>query len=201
MKKNSILFFCAMIGLTLITAGACSTLWDGGRREINTLPGSVKYSDFTSSVPELYAAVSDILEDGKLSEAEALYRQIISAEPDSPHGYVGLGTSLLYQDRLTEAQEAYTNATRRSPQTPYAYIGLGSVAYSRGDFQAAQQAYAVALELDETNADAHLGMGLALGELEQYDAAIEHLKLFLELAPDTQQRTSILALITDYATQ
>jgi len=92
-------------------------------------------------------------------------------------------------------------ATLRSPQTPMAYIGLGSVNYSQGDFQAARQAYAVALELDETNPDAHLGMGLALGELEQYDDAIQHLERFLELAPDTQQRTSIRALIMEYATR
>ncbi len=200
MKVTQLIARSATVFVLLITT-ACSLLQAGERQEIDSLPGSVTYSDFTSSVSELFEAASDMLEDGELSEAEALYRQIIAAEPDSPHGYIGLGASLYYQDRLAEAEEAYTNATRRSPQTPMAYIGLGSITYSRGDFQAAQQAYAVALEFDETNADAHLGMGLALGELEQYDAAIQHLERFLELAPDAQQRTSIRALIADYATR
>ncbi len=198
MKKYRRLMHCSLVFLTLLVNGACSTLRGSGRHEIDTLPGGVTYSDFSSSVPELFVSAREFLELGEFAEAEATYRQIIAAEPDSPHGYIGLGASLYYQDRLADAREAYLQATQLSPPSAMAFIGLGSAAYSQGDFQTAQRAYAAALDLDDTIADAHLGMGLALGELEQYDAAITHLERFLEFAPDTQQRASLQALIAEY---
>lgn len=74
----------------LLITTACSLLQTGEREEIDSLPGGVTYSDFSSSVPELFEAASDLLADGDFSEAEALYRQIINAEPESPHGYIAI---------------------------------------------------------------------------------------------------------------
>ena len=165
---------------------ACSSLRPSKSQEIEGLPGGFKYSEGTSSVTEMHQVAADHLSHSEFAEAEAVYRQIIEIEPDNHNGYVGLGSSLFYQNKLTEAQDAYSKALELSPESAMALIGLGSVAHRNENYEAAIDYYSQALETNDQLADAHWGLAIALEDAGRIEEAIEHFNQVLQLAPDSQ---------------
>jgi tetratricopeptide (TPR) repeat protein len=167
------------------------------RREVESLPGAVLLPEESTSLPGMFELALGHLSRHDFEQAEEVYREIIAVEPEKPAGYVGLGSSLLYQDRLQEAGQAYERALSLSPDSILARIGLGSVALMRDDYATAERFYAQALEIDRNLADAHWGMALALDRLGRGQEALLHLVRFLALAPDSQLAEDARNLMTE----
>jgi tetratricopeptide (TPR) repeat protein len=180
---------------------ACSSLRPNKSQEIEELPGGFKYSEGTSSVAEMYQVATDHLIRSEFAEAETVYRQIIEIEPDNHNGYVGLGSSLFYQNKLAEAQDAYSKALELSPESAMALIGLGSVAHRNENHEAAIDYYSRALEVNDQLADAHWGLAITLEDAGRIDEAIEHFNQVLQLAPDSEMAEYANAKLADLKPQ
>jgi len=150
------------------------------------LPGAVLHTEGDTILPELHRTARDYLSRGEFSQAETTYQEIILKAPEEAVGYVGLGSSLLYQNNYQAAEESYTQALERSPESVMARIGLGSTALNRNDPSTAARYYQEAVNLDPAAADAYFGLALALKALSRYDEAVENLESVLQLAPGSQ---------------
>lgn len=169
--------------LLCLALSACAGTAQRGRTEIPDLPGAFTFSAGRTTHVDLFDHAGDLLAAHEFEAAESIYRRIITLEPDNDSGYIGLGSSLFFQNRYDEAFEAYTRASQLAPESAEAFVSLGSVASRTGDLDSALNSYAKALDLDERNADAHWGMALALISQDHPGGAIAHLERVIALAP------------------
>lgn len=114
--------------------------------------------------------------DQDYAGAEAIYRELVEAEPGNRDGYIGLGGSLLMQERYEAARAVYLQAAELVPETAEAWIGLGSASIRCGAFEPAEAAYRRALELDPANSEAHYGLALSLEGLGRVAEAAAELE-------------------------
>ena len=66
--------------------------WQGARREIGA-NGAIGIVRSATSLSSQYRAAEELIAKDRLSEAEALYRDLMEKEPVSPNGYIGLADS------------------------------------------------------------------------------------------------------------
>ena len=91
-------------------------------------------------MPDPLATAVQHHRDGRLREAEALYRQVLAAEPDHMAAGVNLGHLLLATRRPDEAIACFDRVLRQAPVQPDALHGRGT-------------AYAALQRLDRAEAD------------------------------------------------
>ena len=136
------------------------------------------------SVPVLTAAGVMAQNLGRLDEAIALHRQVVTQDPLRPAGYLNLGTALDASDRLAEAEAAYRKALELTPQgvAPHALLAANLLAQGRDDEALTEAAREPGEELRLwalamiEHSGARLESGAALKELiakHQADAAYQ----------------------------
>lgn len=85
------------------------------------------------------------LRDGRLDEAERLYRQALAREPDDGAAHLNLAITLDRRNPFTpEAEEHYRRAIAVRPALREAYRGLAAHAAARGDLAEAHRLLALA---------------------------------------------------------
>ncbi len=100
---------------------------------------------------------------GRLDEAEAGYRNILEARPDSAEILLLLGTLLGQAGRLADARDALERATTLEPGNADAQYNLAECQFRLGDTAAAGDAYHAALSARPDHAKAAIGLsGLLL---------------------------------------
>jgi tetratricopeptide (TPR) repeat protein/ADP-heptose:LPS heptosyltransferase len=107
---------------------------------------------------------------GKLSEAEACYRQALQLQPAYAQAHNNLGLALLDQGKLDEAEASFRRAVGLKPDYVEAYNNLGSTLHWLGRLGEAVKHYQHALHLDPRDAEAHKNLAqtwLLLGNFEQ----------------------------------
>jgi tetratricopeptide (TPR) repeat protein len=103
-----------------------------------------------------------LLQSGRLSEAQALYRQILATEPDHADALHLLGITALQSGRPAEAEGLIRRAVGRQPDG-YAYLNsLGNALRALGRHGDAETAYRAALRLQPNIPDFHHHLGLSL---------------------------------------
>lgn len=103
-----------------------------------------------------------ILDQGRASEALALFRRVEQVEPGGWASPYGEANALVAMGRPQEAIPAYRRAIGRAPKIPYLYQSLGFAYEDLGDFASARRVYDEALALFP---DSALGQGV-VGVLE-----------------------------------
>ncbi|MGH9501276.1 MAG: FG-GAP-like repeat-containing protein [Terriglobales bacterium] len=86
--------------------------------------GAFQRNDFTYGVA--------FFQHGYLEQAEASFKQVIAAKPDSPEAFYNLGTLYLRRNAFQEAGEYLQQAVKLRPDYPEAWNNLGMVA-ARGN--------------------------------------------------------------------
>ena len=81
------------------------------------------------------------LENGKLNQANAAFRQILAQHPRNSSAISGLGWTLHALGRTDDAAEEFRRAIDINPEEGDAYIGLGTVLRRLGDERGAYDAY------------------------------------------------------------
>ena len=120
---------------------------------------------------------------GRLAEAEALYREILSAEPQHPDALHFLGVIAHQSGRSDIAVEMIRQALALIPNNPGAHSNLGNVLRDNGRLDEAIGAYRRALELNPGMVGARNSLASALQEEGRPDEAIAAWREALALQP------------------
>lgn len=110
-------------------------------QEAETPPGAAE-----SDPGDRLDRAQQLLESGKIAEAQRLYEGVLLVSPRHPGAHVGLAACAVEQGELKEALRLYKRAMELRPDHPAAMIGLARVHRLRGDRSAAIVWYRAYLE-------------------------------------------------------
>lgn len=109
---------------------------------------------------------------GRLPEAEALYRQILEAQPDNPHALHLLGVIAHQVGQHDAAIQLITRAIALNPAVAEYHNNLGEAYRALGKPEEAEAQYRLALARKPAYAEAHNNLGAALQEQGRLDEAM-----------------------------
>jgi protein O-GlcNAc transferase len=121
---------------------------------------------------------------GRLAEAEAVYRQILSQHPTQVEALHLLGMLAAQTGRLDSAIELLRQAIQLKPGFAEAYDTLANALKAKGQLEEAVAAYRRAIELKPDLAELHSNLGNVLLELGQLDEAIASYQQAIRLKPN-----------------
>ncbi len=133
--------------------------------------------------PSLKAAVEHH-QAGRLSAAEALYRQVLAAEPYNGDALHFLGMLAHDLGRNEDAVELMERAHRHMRPQPFSLNNLGVAYLALDRSQEAKRCFAKALGLKPDYAEAHGNLGDALDQLGQLKEAERSYRRSLAINPD-----------------
>jgi Flp pilus assembly protein TadD len=125
-----------------------------------------------------------LINQGKLQEAEAIYKDLITAGKRNHIVYGNLAAICGMQGRFDELIELLRKTLQLKPNYPDAHNNLGIALKEQGDLDAAIASYNTALQLKPNYPDAHNNLGNALREQGDLDAAIASYNTALQLKPN-----------------
>ena len=139
------------------------------------------------TVPQAFALALQHHQAGRLAEAEALYRQILSVQPNHADSWHLLGVIAHAAGKRDLAVEWIRRAISLDPDNATAYYNLGNVLKEQGQLDEAIGAFGEALARQPASAEAHNNLGNSLHELGRFDEAIDHCRRAIALKPDFVQ--------------
>jgi len=155
----------------------------------NALPkakaAAQKALELDSSLIEAKVPLAAMLavNEWKWAEAEAIFREIVLAQPDyAPSHQAYAMMCLLPQQRFDEAIEQIQLAQQLDPLALLTNAHVGAAFYFAGRYDEAIEQLRKTLELEPTYHLAHLGLAIALGERGMLDEAIATLEKARTLA-------------------
>ena len=120
---------------------------------------------------------------GQLSQADALYRQILAREPKHADALHHLGL-IAHQGGRNEAVDLIRQAIALRPNFPQAFNNLGNVLREKGKPQEAIVAYRQAIARKSNYAEAYSNLGNALKDTGQVSEAIAAYHRAIALKPN-----------------
>lgn len=120
---------------------------------------------------------------GRLQEAERLYRAILKTDPKHFSALHLLGVTRGQQGKFEEAAGLIGEALKQNPNVADAQNNLGNILVEHGKLDEALARYKHALALEPDYADAHYNLGSVLLALKQPADAIAPLQKALALEP------------------
>jgi Tfp pilus assembly protein PilF len=130
---------------------------------------------------------------GRLEEAEASYRQVITLNPDFAGAHNNLGIMLKELGRLDEAEASYTQAIALKPDYAEAHHNLGIMLQELGRLDEAEASYNRAIALKPDFAKAYDHLGDLLQNLGEFRGAEVCYKKCISLAPSDITITKSMA--------
>ena len=124
------------------------------------------------------------LRDGDFSQAEQIYRELLSKDAHDNNARLGLSLALLKQRNL---QDAYDHASRvivADPLSSRAHALLGAAILASGDFRQSVEEFRTAVSLNENEAMAIAGLAMIDFYENRSDMAIRGLRRASSLDPD-----------------
>jgi len=131
--------------------------------------------------------------DGRLEEAEALYGQILDANPGHADALAHLGVIAHQRGRHAEAVELMERAIRLEPRRADYYSNLGAVRMSQARPREAEACYREAVRLEPDLASAHYCLGNILWERGDRSAAAVCYRSVVRLDPSNEAANHLLA--------
>ena len=131
-----------------------------------------------------FAKALSLHRQGRLGEAEPIYRSVLSADSEHFLSLLHLGVLRLQQGSRAEALELTRAALRRDPNSAEAHSNLGAALQLLGRPDEAILAYESALAVDPDRAEAHYGLAVALHALSRHHEAIACYERTLAIDPD-----------------
>lgn len=144
-------------------------------------------------------AAYQALERGQLNDAERLYRQVLTAEPRSIDGMLGLASVLAQQNRGDAATQLYLRILEQEPRNAYAQAGLLNIS-GRADPTAAETRLKQ-LIAREPSAFLYFSLGNLYSEQGQWAAAQSAYFQAVNMAPDNPDYAFNLAVGLEHLSQ
>jgi tetratricopeptide (TPR) repeat protein len=123
------------------------------------------------------------LEQDKVIEAIASFRQAIMLNPKNSGAHNNLGNALSKQGKLDEAIASYRQAIMLDPKDAFPHNNLGSTLSDQGKLDEAIASYRQAITLDPKYAPPHFNLGRALHKQGKVDEAIASYRQATKLDP------------------
>lgn len=116
----------------------------------------------------------------RVTEAETMFRQAISARPNYWPGYRRLALFYYFENRYVEAIAQFRSVAKLAPLNPLGHRGIGSSYYQLGDFERATQHWGNALAIADDYA-LYSNLSAVQFSLEDYSGAAASLEKALTL--------------------
>jgi len=129
---------------------------------------------------------------GRLQQAEAAYRQILTIDAAHADTHLSLGAALHALGRLAEAEASFREALRLRPNYPEAHNNLGAALHALGRPAEAEASCREALRLRPNFPEAHNSLGAALHALGRPAEAEASCREALRLRPNYPEAHSNL---------
>jgi tetratricopeptide (TPR) repeat protein len=121
-------------------------------------------------------------EQGRVSEAAALYEQTLQIDEHAPAA-INLGTIVYNQRQFLRAEQLYRRATVVNPEYALAWFDLGNALDELQRLPDAIEAYKAAIRLAPGYADAHYNLALAFERSDERRRALRHWMAYVRLDP------------------
>ena len=135
------------------------------------------------AIPEALSLALQHHQAGRLSEAEAVYRQILQAHPNHPDALHLLGVIANQTGQNDLAIEYISKAIALDSSKPEYHNNLGNALQEKGDFDAAITSLRLAVALNPGYAEAHANLGSALARQGKPDEAVALYRRAVTLRP------------------
>ena len=132
-------------------------------------------------------------QQNKLQEAEAIYRQILGADPNHADALHLLGVLVFQTGNDQAGIELITRAIARNRLDPFYHNNLGNIFKKLGKLPAATGCYEEALRLKPRYAEAHYNLATVLREQGDLEAATQHYHKALRITPEDVEILNDLA--------
>ena len=119
------------------------------------------------------------------AEAEPVFREALTLNPDDADVLNNLGTAVWEQGRAPEAMAYYLRAHQLKPNDFGILNNLGIVLWEQGRPDRAITFYRKSLALEPNSFDTQMNLGVSLSDMGQFDDAIPWLRSALALRPDS----------------
>ena len=136
---------------------------------------------------ELLAGALEAHKEGRLEEAIAGYREILTAEPDHADALHLLGAAFHQMGQYADALPLIEQAIKVRPDAPHYHNHLGQVLFGLRQFEQAEQEFEMALALRLGYPQAYNNLGLTQLEMRRYEDASFTFKKALIYDPDFAQ--------------
>ncbi len=119
-------------------------------------------------------------QQGKSSEAEAVWREILKAHPATPEPYAHLGVLEARQEHYKQAVPLYRKALALNPSTPGLRLNLGLALFKDGQWKAAVSEFAPLLKSQPPGSPEAARLTILLGmahySIGEFTEAVPYLK-------------------------
>jgi tetratricopeptide (TPR) repeat protein len=122
-------------------------------------------------------------QQGRLNEAEALYRRALQADPDNAQALHFLGLAVLHRNKPEDAISLISRAARLAPGDATIQHNFGIVLRDSGDTGRAIIHYRKAIAASPDYSEAHNNLGVALREMGRHDEALVCFQKAVSLKP------------------
>jgi Flp pilus assembly protein TadD len=136
------------------------------------------------SKPYALEVASTYHRQGKLREAEDMYRDWLAVDPNNAEACNDLGNVLCDAGRAEESIEFYQRAISINPGYLPAYNNLGTALRDRGRVEDAIAHYHTALAISQSVPEVYNNLGVALTELGRIEKALEAYRRAIDMRPN-----------------
>lgn len=157
--------------------------------------GAVVERAGSGSSEDIYLAGLAHLKAGNTDAAINEMNRLKDQGSDEGWKQIGASGAAMLQNNDGEAVAAGRRATEASGDNPYAHYQLGLAAAGANDFDTASQEFIRATELKNDFAYAHYYAGQSLQKQRNLGKAAEHYQYFMQLAPDSPDRSAVQAIM------
>lgn len=119
-----------------------------------------------------FARAEALEREGRIAEAEALYRGLLRILPNHPAVLGNLASTVKARGDLAEAENLLRKAIATVPRDAAFHNNLGNVLRAQGRLAEAEASYREAIALKEAFPEAHYNLGITLDELARPDDAL-----------------------------
>jgi tetratricopeptide (TPR) repeat protein len=138
-----------------------------------------------AAVDSIHFKRGDILVDeGKMDEAAAEFREAIRIDPELAEAHVYLGTILGHQQKLDEAAAEFREAIRIDPDIAEAHVYLGKILGHQGKLEEAATQLRRAIRLRPDSVMGHYQLATTLGAQGKLENATTEFRAAIRLKPN-----------------
>lgn len=134
-------------------------------------------------------------QQGRLADAERIYRSIIRIDPKQPDALHLLGVAQQQRGNARSAADYIGRAVALKPHAAAFHANLAAAHKSLGDLDAAKERLEEAIRLDPNFADAHYNLGTVLKDLDRPDDAAAALRNTIQLDPGHTEAHNNLGIV------